>query len=105
MFVRVTIDARRSCGVAIPRSAIDHATVQVVKGNTIETRQVKVGLSSDVATEILEGVREGESVVADAGTSQIELARLFGLHASTVCQMLQRRRDECAREAMWVAAE
>ena len=69
MFVRVTIDARRSCGVAIPRTAIDHATVQVVKGNTIETRKVKVGLSSDVATEILEGVREGESVVADAGTS------------------------------------
>jgi multidrug efflux pump subunit AcrA (membrane-fusion protein) len=69
MFVRVTIDARRSCGVAIPRSAIDHATVQVVKDNVVETRAVKVGLTSDHAIEIIDGVREGEIVVADAGTS------------------------------------
>jgi len=69
MFVRATIDARRSCGVAIPRQAIDHLKVQVVKGNTVETRKVKVGLVSDSSIEILEGVREGEVVVADAGTS------------------------------------
>ncbi|RED38835.1 CusB/HlyD membrane fusion family barrel-sandwich protein [Rhodopseudomonas thermotolerans] len=69
MFVRVTIDARRSCGVAIPRSAIDHSTVQVVKDSVVETRPVKIGLVSDNAIEILEGVREGETVVADAGTS------------------------------------
>ncbi|PZA10502.1 efflux transporter periplasmic adaptor subunit [Rhodopseudomonas palustris] len=69
MFVRVTIDARRSCGVAIPRSAIDHSTVQVVKDNVVETRSVKVGLTSDSAIEIVDGVREGEIVVADAGTS------------------------------------
>lgn len=68
-FVRVDIDARRSCGVAIPRAAIDHSTVQVVKGNTVETRKVRVGLVSDTSIEILEGVREGEIVVADAGTS------------------------------------
>jgi len=69
MFARATIDARRSCGVAIPRSAIDHLTVQVVKGNTVETRKVRVGLVSDTSIEILEGVKEGELVVADAGTS------------------------------------
>jgi len=70
MFARVSIDAKRSCdGVAVPRSAIDHLTVQVVKGNTVETRRVKVGLVSDTSTEILEGVTEGEIVVADAGTS------------------------------------
>jgi multidrug efflux pump subunit AcrA (membrane-fusion protein) len=69
MFARATIDARRSCGVAIPRSALDHLTVQVVKGNTIETRKVRVGLTSDTSTEILEGLSEGEIVVADAGTS------------------------------------
>src|SRR6202041_2819106 len=34
MFARANIDAKRSCGVAIPRTAIDHLTVQVVKGNT-----------------------------------------------------------------------
>lgn len=69
MFARANIDARRSCGVAIPRSAIDHLTVQVVKDNTVETRRVKVGLVSDTSTEILEGLKEGEIVVADAGTS------------------------------------
>src|ERR1700733_9765050 len=30
MFARANIDAKRSCGVAIPRTAIDHLTVQVV---------------------------------------------------------------------------
>jgi multidrug efflux pump subunit AcrA (membrane-fusion protein) len=68
-FARASIDARRSCGVSIPRTAIDHSTVQVVKGNIVETRRVRVGLVSDTATEILEGVDVGEIVVADAGTS------------------------------------
>lgn len=69
MFARASIDAKRSCGVAIPRTAIDHLTIQVVKGNIIETRKVKVGLVSDTSTEILEGLDVGEIVVADAGTS------------------------------------
>jgi multidrug efflux pump subunit AcrA (membrane-fusion protein) len=69
MFARANIDAKRSCGVAVPRSAIDHLTVQVVKGTTVETRRVRVGLVSDTSIEILEGVAEGEIVVADAGTS------------------------------------
>ena len=69
MFARANIDAKRSCGVAVPRTAIDRLTVQVVKGNTIETRRVRVGLTSDTSTEILEGLDVGEIVVADAGTS------------------------------------
>jgi multidrug efflux pump subunit AcrA (membrane-fusion protein) len=69
MFARANIDAKRSCGVAVPRTAIDHLTVQVIKGNTVETRKVKVGLTSDINTEILEGVEVGETVVADAGSS------------------------------------
>ena len=68
-FARANIDARRSCGVAVPRTAIDHLTVQVVKGNTVETRRVRVGLVSNSSTEILEGVEVGEIVVADAGSS------------------------------------
>jgi RND family efflux transporter MFP subunit len=68
-FVRASIDAKRSCGVAVPRTAIDHLTVQVVKGDTIETRRVRVGLVSDTSTEILEGLDVGEVVVADAGSS------------------------------------
>jgi multidrug efflux pump subunit AcrA (membrane-fusion protein) len=69
MFARANIDAKRSCGVAVPRTAIDHLTVQVVKGNTVETRSVRVGLTSDTSTEILEGIDVGEIVVADAGSS------------------------------------
>jgi multidrug efflux pump subunit AcrA (membrane-fusion protein) len=68
-FARASIDAKRSCGVAIPHTAIDHLTVQVIKGNTVETRKVRVGLSSDTSTEILEGLDVGEIVVADAGSS------------------------------------
>src|SRR6195952_1487539 len=69
MFARANIDAKRSCGVAVPHTAIDRLTVQVVKGNTVETRKVRVGLSSDTSTEILEGLDVGEIVVADAGPS------------------------------------
>lgn len=68
-FARASIDAKRSCGVAIPRTAIDHLTIQVVKGNKVETRRVRVGLTSDTSTEILEGLQVGEIVVADAGSS------------------------------------
>ena len=70
MFARANIDAKRSCGVAVPRTAIDRLTLQVVKeNNRIETRKVRVGLTSDTSTEILEGLAVGETVVADAGTS------------------------------------
>jgi multidrug efflux pump subunit AcrA (membrane-fusion protein) len=69
LFVRASIDAKRSCGVAVPRTAIDHLTVQVVKGDSIETRKVRVGLVSDTSTEILQGLDVGEIVVADAGSS------------------------------------
>ncbi len=69
MFARASIDARRSCGVAIPRSALDHQTVQVVNGNTIETRKIRSGLTSGTSTEIIDGLKEGELVVSDAGTS------------------------------------
>ena len=69
MFAQASIDAKRSCGVAIPRTAIDHLTVQVVKDNIVETRKVRVGLVSDTSTEILEGLEVGEIVVADAGSS------------------------------------
>ncbi|MGN6308381.1 MAG: efflux RND transporter periplasmic adaptor subunit [Xanthobacteraceae bacterium] len=69
LFARVNIDAKRSCGVSIPRSAVDHSTIQVVAGDVIETRRVRTGLNSDTAVEILEGLKTDEIVVADAGTS------------------------------------
>ena len=69
MFAQASINAKQSCGVSIPRTAIDHLTVQVVKDNTVETRHVRVGLVSDTSTEILEGLKIDEIVVADAGSS------------------------------------
>jgi multidrug efflux pump subunit AcrA (membrane-fusion protein) len=69
MFARATIDANRSCGVSVPKSALDHSTVQVVRNNIVETRKVQTGLFSDTNIEIREGVREGEIIVANAGTS------------------------------------
>lgn len=68
-FARANIDAKRACGVAVPRTALDHLTVQVIKGNTVETRKVEVGLTSDTNTQILSGLDVGEIVVADAGSS------------------------------------
>jgi len=73
MFSRAMIDASRSCGIAIPRSAVnyqaDGTTVQVVRGTKIETRQVRIGLLSDLNVEIRDGLQEGDIVVANAGGS------------------------------------
>ena len=73
MFTQATIDASESCGLAVPRDAILHQTegtsVQVVRDRIVETRRVRVGLSSDARFEISEGLNEGDIVVANAGTS------------------------------------
>jgi multidrug efflux pump subunit AcrA (membrane-fusion protein) len=73
MFARATIDASRSCGISVPRSAVIYQTqgtsVQVVNNNNIETRRVQLGLLSDNNVEIREGISEGDTVVANAGTS------------------------------------
>ena len=73
MFARATIDARRSCGVAIPRNAVENrvegTSVRVVRDRTVEMRRVVVGLLSDDSIEIRQGLNEGDIVVANAGTS------------------------------------
>jgi multidrug efflux pump subunit AcrA (membrane-fusion protein) len=73
MFSRAMIDASRSCGIAIPRAAVnyqaDGTTVQVVRGTKVETRQVRIGLLSDSSVEIRDGLQEGDIVVANAGGS------------------------------------
>lgn len=73
MFARATIDAKRSCGISVPRSAVRYRTqgtsVQVVRDNIIETKLVQVGLHSDTDTEIVSGVHEGDMIVANAGSS------------------------------------
>ncbi|MGZ5866360.1 MAG: efflux RND transporter periplasmic adaptor subunit [Xanthobacteraceae bacterium] len=73
MFAHATIDASRSCGISIPRSAVtsrtDGMAVQIVRDGKVETRMVRVGLFSDNNIEVREGLREGDTVVANAGTS------------------------------------
>jgi HlyD family secretion protein len=73
MFARASIDAARSCGVSVPSSAVTYqtggTTVQVVRDNVIETRNVQVGIHSGGTTEVRSGLSEGDIIVANAGTS------------------------------------
>ena len=73
IFAHATIDASRSCGISVPRAAIIYQTqgtsVQVVSNNTIQTRRVQLGLVSDNDVEIRDGISDGDTVVASAGTS------------------------------------
>jgi multidrug efflux pump subunit AcrA (membrane-fusion protein) len=70
-FARATVDLGRSCGTAIPLSAIlygpEGSIVQVVRDDRVETRRVKVGLSEGDDVEIREGLTNGDAVVAKAG--------------------------------------
>jgi len=72
-FARGTIDTADSRGVAIPPSALqfetDGAFVLVVgSDNTVDKRQVTTGLVSKGIVEIKSGLKEGDVVVARAGT-------------------------------------
>ena len=72
-FVHVTIDASRSCGIGVPLAALTHESdgirLQVVRGGSIETRKVTLGLLGDTDAEVVKGLAEGDLVVSDAGTS------------------------------------
>ena len=69
--VRVTgfIVPRREAQVGVDQEGSRVTDLFVKEGDTVETRRVRVGLTSDTSTEILEGLDVGETVVADAGTS------------------------------------
>jgi HlyD family secretion protein len=70
-FGRAIIETGRSCGPAVPLSAVlygqDGTFVQVVRDNRVETRSVTVGLIDEGNVEINEGLSEGDVVVARAG--------------------------------------
>jgi multidrug efflux pump subunit AcrA (membrane-fusion protein) len=90
MFARGTIDASHSCGVSIPRSAVQYqtegTTVQVVRDTTVETRRVRLDLFSDTDIEVLDGVKEGELVIANAGTSLHDGDQVKPMFADEVSQ-------------------
>lgn len=68
---RALITTGKSCGVAVPLSAVLYGTagtvVQVVRRARVETKRVELGLIYGAQVEIKEGLAEGDIVVARAG--------------------------------------
>jgi multidrug efflux pump subunit AcrA (membrane-fusion protein) len=93
-FAKASIDATRRCGVSVPRSAVAYGTggtsVQVVQDGTVESRNVRVGLTSDKDAEILDGVKAGDLLVAYAGTSLREGERVTPIFADEFGQTSSR---------------
>jgi len=87
-FARAVISAERSCGLAVPRSAVIYrtggTTLQVVYNNVIETRSVQIGLHSDADIEVRKGLNEGDLVVANAGATLRDGDRVKPVDAVTV---------------------
>jgi HlyD family secretion protein len=71
-FARGQIETARSEGLAVPAGAVMHNSagsfVQVVRDEKVETRAVRTGMRSDSLVEIVDGLKEGEKVVARSGT-------------------------------------
>lgn len=71
-FGRATIALAASDGVVLPLTAVtfgeDGPTVQIVENNKVTVRKVITGLVSTTEIEITDGLKEGETVVARAGT-------------------------------------
>lgn len=71
-FARGVIEIDRRNGLTVPVSAVtyrrDGATLQVVENDVVRVRPVQLGLSGGGRIEIRSGAREGDLVVARAGT-------------------------------------
>ncbi|MGA0532446.1 efflux RND transporter periplasmic adaptor subunit [Hansschlegelia sp. KR7-227] len=71
LFARGMIETARRVGVVTPQSALlfnaDGVRVQVVKDGVVADRPVRTGLSDATGVEVVEGLQEGEEVVARAG--------------------------------------
>jgi HlyD family secretion protein len=71
-FAKGVIEVDRRTGLTVPLSAVtwrrDEATVQVIDAGVARIRPVKLGLSGAGRVEVTEGLREGDLVVARAGT-------------------------------------
>jgi HlyD family secretion protein len=86
MFGRAAINANRSCGVSVPTAAILYSAggtrVQVVRDSIIQSLSVQVGLHSETESEIVDGLREGDIVVANAGASLREGDKISAIFAN-----------------------
>lgn len=71
-FASGRVEIGRRTTLSVPISAVGFAvknpTVQVVNGDTVETRQIKIGLRGSREIEVLSGLNEGDQVVSRAGT-------------------------------------
>jgi HlyD family secretion protein len=71
-FGRASVEIASHTGVLVPQSAVlyseDGATVQIVKGDTVSTQAVTLGLRTEKQAEITKGVAADDAVVATAGT-------------------------------------
>ena len=71
-FGRASIETATSSGLAVPAAAVLYGphgpTVQVVRGNRVETRAIKTGLAAGALVEVRGGLTDGDLVVARAGT-------------------------------------
>jgi HlyD family secretion protein len=71
-FARATVVVGTSCGTSVPLAALlfgpEGPVVQVVRDSRVETRQVRLGLLMGGTAEILDGLGEGDMIVARAGS-------------------------------------
>jgi hypothetical protein len=71
IFARATIDASRSCGYPSPRAAVTLPDRGGERPDRAQRhgrdRRVQIGFHSDDNIEIRNGLREGDTVVANAG--------------------------------------
>jgi HlyD family secretion protein len=71
-FARAVVEVARQDGVLVPVSTVHYGpsgpTVQVVKGDTVETRAVAIGLRGDEQVQVVSGLAPGEMLVRIAGT-------------------------------------
>lgn len=71
-FARGEIIIARGRGLAVPRAAIlytaEGPTVQTVENAVVVTHRIKTGLEDGQLVEVREGVKQGDLVVAKAGT-------------------------------------
>ena len=71
-FGRGLIETGKSHGLAVPPSAVVYGpagpTLQVVKEGRVMTRAVKIGLKTQQLVEVVDGVADGETVVAKSGS-------------------------------------
>lgn len=71
-FARGSVELARSRGVVVPQTAVVSdggvSVVQAVVDGKVDTRTVTLGISTGAEVEIVEGLKEGETVVSIAGT-------------------------------------